>query len=400
MQTVAAVTARWRPATARTVRDALAAIGAVAHDAVLHGAAPMRADTALLTQTAARPLEALGLDRASHIVDGLRAWVGTPSGPYVRELLRALLVSRMARRFPDGPAPLAVLEPLLRSRRPLHEQALHRGRVLSPLYATRDELLAWDVAAARVIRVDAPQLMGEDALHIRSMRLDPGYPTPLAHPGHVTRGVKAASCDRRMLRHAEVSFRTVGLAHSAELGDPFPRDAAPVLVGPFRFVKRSSSGGLWATVEDASGQRASVRFPASGLDGLTESTRLHALVRPVARQGRLVLIPHVLWRDGQRSPGFAAQVTSIPWEDGVVAALGAHLLRVVTNGLDANYSVGAEVRRLVPHLAAAGFTRLARLAHETFDPTRVFDPLRFATAAHLTHAMLAGPRWIELGEAV
>ena len=389
---------RWRPAAAAAVRSALGALGAVAHDAVLKGAAPMRADTALLTQTAGAPLTQLGLDRAAEVVEGLRAWVGSPSAQYVRELLRALLLARMAARFPDGPAPLEVIEPLLRSQRPLHQQARSRGRVLSPLAVTRDELLAWDVEAQRVIRVTHASFSCESVLLVRSMHVDLGHPTPHATLGHVTQGPPAASCDRRMLRHALDDFLEVGAAHAADLGDPFPRVAAPLLVGPFRFVKATSEGGLWALVEDRHGNRASLRFSPKALEECAGRARMFALVRPVARQGHLVLVAHLIWIDGKRHPGFAAPLGGVPWEDGVVQELSDKVLRVITNGLDANYAVAAEVRAMAPRLAAAGFTRLARMAHAAFAPGDRPDPLRFAVAAHLTHAVLAGPRRVELGE--
>lgn len=399
MQAGPARPARWRPAAAQAVRGALAAVGSVAHDAVLRGAAPIRMDTALLTQSAGEPLAQLGLDRAAQVVEGLRAWVGTPSAPYVRELLRALLLARMAARFPDGPAPLAVLEPLLRARRPLHEQERRCGAVLNPLASTRDELLAWDVQRKCVMRVTHASHACEATLLARGMFVDLGHPSPRATLTHVTHGAPAASGDRRMLRHAEPTFRAVALAHAAELGDPFPRDAAPILTGPFRFVKRTSEGGLWALVEDARGDRASLRFSGKVLEAIAARATLHALVRPVARQGHLVLIAHAIWIDGKRHPGYAAPVGNVPWEDGVVHDLGEKLLRLVTNGLDANYSVAADVRRMAPHLAAAGFPRLARMAHEVFAPGAKLDPLKFAAATHLTHAVLAGPRRVELAEA-
>lgn len=398
MQAAPARSARWRPAAAQTIRGALAAMGAVARDAVLRGAAPMRMDTALLTDTAGVPLAHFGLDRAAQIVEGLRSWIGSPSAPYVRELLRALLLARMAARFPDGPAPQNVLEPLVRSQRPLHEQEKRTGAVLSPLAATRDELLAWDIQRRRILRVSHASHACETTLLARGMYVDAGHPTPRATLTRVTQGPPAASNDRRMLRHAISDFRTVGLAYAAELGDPFPRDAAPMLVGPFRFVRRTSEGGLWALVEDARGDRVSLRFSGKRLERIARAT-LHALVRPVARQGLLVLIAHVIWVDGRREPGHAAPIGCLPWDEGIVHDLGEKLLRLVTNGLDANYSVAAEVRRMAPHLAAAGYPRLARMAHEVFAPGAPPDPVKFAAAAHLTHAVLSGPRRVELAEA-
>jgi hypothetical protein len=340
----------------------------------------------------------MGLDRAAGVAASLGACDATGSPLHMRLLLRAMLLARLGERYPEGPAPRADLEPLLRSRRPEHEQTMRHGLVLSPLAVHGGEGLAWDVNEQRVMRVTDASKIGDEALLARSASMDVGRPTPLARLGRVKPGPPAASCDRRMLRCAERSFARVGRALGEELGDPFPRDAAPLLVGPFTYVKRTGEAGLWSMVEDGHGLRANLLYTGRALEAAGPGP-LWALARPLGRMGQLALVPHLLWLKGRRVACTPAPVKSAPWEDGVVHELADLMGRVLAGGLEGNFASRAQIRALAPRVASAGFPRLARMAHDAVAPGRESDPLRFAAASHMTQALLLGPRWLGEGEA-
>src|SRR5581483_7384326 len=105
----------------RPVREALASLHELAADRVLNGGDKPGRDVAALTmETLARS----GLDRAAAIAAAMCPLAEEQAPQRARGLLRALLLARLAGRFPDGPAPRAAIEPLVRSRRPEHEQVL------------------------------------------------------------------------------------------------------------------------------------------------------------------------------------------------------------------------------------------------------------------------------------
>ena len=390
--------ARWRPGPAATVRDALAALGEVAVETVMRGAADTRSANILVATSVAQPLRRLGLDRAAEAAEALKAWDGTVSAHRTRALLRAMLLARLAEHFPDGPTPRASVEPLVRAARGKHELAMLKGRVLSPLVSGDGEGLAWDVGARALVRLAEPPA-DERVMLARRVWMDVGHPTPRFTVGRVRPGPPAEACDRRMLRAAIGRFDAVGRALSAELGDPFPRDPTPLLVGPFRFAKRSDEGGLWSVVEDRAGLRAVLMFSGRALEGAAGRGDLYALARPVARLGRLTLLPTLLWVRGRRIPANPPPARGTVWEDGVVHQLHELMMRTVASGLDGAFAVRAQIRALVPHLAAAGFTELARLAGDAVRVNEPCDPVRFTMVAHLTHAVLSGPRWVQLAEA-
>jgi len=389
--------APWKPGAAAAVRGALASLYGLTADRVRLGAyVPERG----LAELTVAPLRRLGLDRAAEVACDVRMLGSAPVPQRVRALARALLLPRLAQHFPDGPAPRAALEPLLRAQRPQHEQVLVRGRVLSPLTVTGDGALAWDVGAERLVRLSDPALARDHVVLARRAWLDLERHTRVLRVGRSVEGVRAERCDRRMLRHAAGSFERVGFALARELGDPFTHETAHRLIGPFRYVRSlAKESGAGAVVEDAAGLRATLVYPPLSLQQAAGRDPIWTLAQPVAQRGRLTLVPALVWLRGRRVPARPMPARGSPWEDGVVADLADHLSSMVELGVEASHTHRSRVRALLPHVDAEGFSALAQLAADAVAPDRATDPLAFALAAHMAHAVLSGPRWVQLGEA-
>lgn len=378
--------------TARRVRRALSALGGFADGAVRRGAVAARGEASALIEAIVTPLCAAGMARVAGAAKALVGYSGAAPDAYIRGLARSVLLARAGADYPDGPAPRALLEAALRTRCRAGELARAPGRVLVPLVGE----LAWDVAARRLVKLRGTLPRSACVILARRVDVDLGHPVPQVDVRHWTPGVPLGrSSDRRMLRHAESSLARVAGAYAAALTDPLADGLPPILIGPLSFVRRSAEGGDTVIVEDAAGIRAAVRWPMFGECPSLVRRPLHVLATPVARHGHLALLPELAWISGARHLVLSSEAEPTPWGDGLLTEVWRHLIDLVESGLAARFASRAALRAKTPFLRAAGFTRLAALIDRAMPEAGADDALAFATAAHLTRAVLHAPRWLQ-----
>lgn len=319
---------------------------------------------------------------------------------FTRALLKLALLAPAARNYPEGPAPRALLEPLVRATLAPDERPILKGRVLVPLAAHDSRTLAFD-AELGLVSVSGDGVSPDTCALARRLVFDHqvhqgGLPT--ARVRGVIAGVAVGqAADRPVIAAARASLADILRVVTRELADPFRASATPVLVGPLRHLREGVLPGF-DLFADASGQACAVPGPLVPPQGGSRSRHgWYLLAEPRARGGILELAPLVAWchAPGERMqrvivdrPQAPPHPEPHPLLDTCAEALADLTRAGVARGLASRDIVRDHAREL----ASAGYGALAARLDALLDaaPERASPALH--GAVHLLDRLRRGPR--------